>query len=270
MPYVKLDDLDMYYEHCPATKPVSATPILMLSGMASDSASWLPVTPALSQHYTLLLPDNRFSGRSLPNGGSCNRSLMVADTLALLDALQIDTVHIVGHSMGGMLAWALAAQYPERVRSLISVAAIPRLIPARLSLFQSLLAVRDETNEAAWFELFYHFLFCPSFFEQPLAVKAAVAASTNYPYKQNKAAFAQQVQGLASFADSLMLKAVSCPIHLIAGQQDVLLSPQIMQDFASQHASLPVHIIDNAAHAIHWEQTEPFVDLLLSLLKSAE
>lgn len=268
MPLLDINGISLHLEHHPAPAAAQADrpPLLMLAGMASDSASWLPLIEPLRQQQTLLIPDNRCSGRTSPNPVSCSRELMVDDILALLDHLDIERVNVLGHSMGGMLGWALACRAPERVARLISAAALPHIIPARIALFRSLLALRSESNEADWFPLLYQFLFTPAFFDKPEAVAAALAGSLSYAHKQDLSAFRQQVAALESFLPELPLQNVSCPITLLTGSHDVLMTPQMINDFSARFTDVSTHVVEGAAHALHWEQPERVADIIENAL----
>ena len=269
MPLLKINDVEMYYEHMPCAG-ADQVPLLMLSGMASDSASWQPVAAQLSQHYDLIIPDNRCTGRTraIPVSTSCvstSREQMVKDLVALLDALSVEQVNVLGHSMGAMLGWALAAHAPNRVRHLISASAQGWVLPARVSLFRSLAALRTEHNEAQWFEMLFHFLFSPAFFESTEQVQLAVKASLSYPYKQGLDAFTAQGEALSTFLPPVDVSAISCQISLITGANDVLMTPAQLEAFCNEHA-LPLSILPDAAHALHWENTQGFVQYVLKEL----
>lgn len=272
MPVLSINNLQLHYEHLTPSQAVStdATPLLLLAGMASDSASWQPIVAGLSEGHELIIPDNRCSGRTRPIPIETSRSLMVEDMLALLDALNIERVNILGHSMGGMLGWAMAAQAPERVAKLIAASALPCVIPARIALFESLSALRDDKTEAHWFELLYQFLFSPEFFNNSSIVKDAVAASQAYAHKQSKNAFAEQVKGLRSFEPEPDLSRVVCPVTMITGNNDVLMTPDMLNRFAAEHSQVNVHLIANAAHALHWEQPDTFLSIVLEALADSE
>jgi aminoacrylate hydrolase len=191
---------------------------------------------------------------------------MVDDLIALLDALGIDRVNILGHSMGGMLGWALACKAPNRVKHLICASAVATVIPARIALFETLSGLRNDSNEAQWFELLYQFLFSPSFFANSAAVKQAVKNSLAYPYKQDQHSFATQVSGLASFIEPLNLDAIQCPVSLITGANDLLMTKALLQSFCQEH-EYRFTILPDAAHALHWEQTDAFARYVLNELK---
>lgn len=264
MPALNLDPIQMYYEHHTSTS-APGLPLLMLSGMASDSASWQPAVSALAAHHDLIIPDNRCSGRTLPNPVTTSRELMADDLLRLLDALCIQKVNILGHSMGAMLGWALASKAPDRVNHLISASAQSCVIPARIALFNSLSALRTDQNEPKWFELLYQFLFSPSFFTQATVINQAVDASISYPYKQNAQAFSMQAAALESFLEPPEPETIQCKVSLVTGANDLLMTPAALERFAEKQG-YPHSIIDEAAHALHWEQTQKFTDYVLGEL----
>jgi len=260
MPVLAINQLQMYYQHFPNTAS-DAPPLLLLSGMASDSASWQPVIEPLSRHFELIIPDNRCSGRTQPCPVETSRALMVNDVLVLLDALEIEKANILGHSMGGMLGWALAANAPDRVNHLISASAQAWVIPARVALFDSLACMRSDQNEEHWFALLYQFLFSPSFFEHATTVRQALEASMSYEHKQSVLAFQTQAAALNSFLEPIELDAVRCPVSLVTGSNDLLMTPDLMKLFCDEQG-YPFSIIPDAAHALHWEQTQAFVEFV--------
>jgi pimeloyl-ACP methyl ester carboxylesterase len=107
--------------------PADGEPVVLLHGFPQDSAAWDQVAPALHQAgLRTLAPDQRgCSPMARPRGrGRYRLRETTADVLGLMDAAGLDTAHVVGHDWGGMVAWALAAWHPDRVRTL-SVLSVP-------------------------------------------------------------------------------------------------------------------------------------------------
>jgi pimeloyl-ACP methyl ester carboxylesterase len=101
--------------------PDDGQAVLLLHGFPQDATSWDTVAPALAAAgYRTLAPDQRgYSPGARPRGAERYRwRHLVDDTLALLDAAQVQRAHVVGHDWGGFVAWALAADRPDRVQSL--------------------------------------------------------------------------------------------------------------------------------------------------------
>jgi pimeloyl-ACP methyl ester carboxylesterase len=106
------------------TGPREGEPVLLLHGFPQDSTAFDRLSPALHDGgLRTLAPDQRgYSPGARPRRRSAYRSReLVDDVLALLDAAQLASAHVVGHDWGGAVAWALAAWHPDRVRTLTAL-----------------------------------------------------------------------------------------------------------------------------------------------------
>ncbi len=104
--------------------PPDGEPVVLLHGFPQDSAAWDAVSPQLHQHgLRTLAPDQRgYSPMARPRGRKQYTLRETAgDVLALLDAAGLESAHVVGHDWGGMVAWALGAWHPDRVRTLTAL-----------------------------------------------------------------------------------------------------------------------------------------------------
>jgi pimeloyl-ACP methyl ester carboxylesterase len=104
--------------------PPDGEPVVLLHGFPQDSAAWDAVSPQLHQHgLRTLAPDQRgYSPMARPRGRKqYTLRETAADVLALLDAAGLESAHLVGHDWGGMVAWALGAWHPDRVRTLTAL-----------------------------------------------------------------------------------------------------------------------------------------------------
>ena len=114
MSTAKVDSLDLYYE-----EHGSGDPLLLVMGLAADSTAWMFQLPDFAKHYRTIIFDNRGVGRSAKPPGPYTIHQMADDSAGLLDALGIAQAHVVGVSMGGMIAQELALRHPQRVRGLV-------------------------------------------------------------------------------------------------------------------------------------------------------
>jgi pimeloyl-ACP methyl ester carboxylesterase len=96
-----------------------APPLILLEGMGGDIPGWRRNIPVLARELRVIAYDFRGNGNSDEPPGPATMATFVDDTLALLDFLDIDRVHVYGQSFGGMVAQEMALTSPERVRSLI-------------------------------------------------------------------------------------------------------------------------------------------------------
>jgi aminoacrylate hydrolase len=93
-------------------------PVLLLQGVGVIGEGWRPQIDALADRFALVAPDNRGIGRSTIRDGRLTIEDMASDALAIMDAEGCDRFHLAGHSMGGVIAQALALAAPHRILSL--------------------------------------------------------------------------------------------------------------------------------------------------------
>ena len=119
MPTVRGNDIDMYYEiHG------EGEPLVLIAGLNSDHTLYRGILPRLAERYQVVAFDNRGVGQTDKPDIPYSIEMMAEDTAGLLDALGIAQAHILGTSMGGRIAAALALQHPQHVKSLILVSTI--------------------------------------------------------------------------------------------------------------------------------------------------
>jgi pimeloyl-ACP methyl ester carboxylesterase len=100
--------------------------VLFIQGTGLHGEGWRPQVDGLADEYCCLTFDNRGMGLSLPEGGRITIEGMAEDALAILDAAGWESAHVVGHSLGGLVAQAMALRARERVRSLSLLCTFPR------------------------------------------------------------------------------------------------------------------------------------------------
>jgi pimeloyl-ACP methyl ester carboxylesterase len=93
-------------------------PVVFIQGVGLHGDGWLPQTSVLKSRFRCLTFDNRGIGQSPIDGAPISIEQMAADTLDVMNAAGFDAAHIVGHSMGGVIAQQIALTAPKRVRSL--------------------------------------------------------------------------------------------------------------------------------------------------------
>jgi 3-oxoadipate enol-lactonase len=101
-------------------------PLLLLHGLLATGDLFAQITPRLREHCRLLAPDLRGHGRERRLPGPYDAEAIAADLAPTLDALGVDSAHVLGHSHGGAAAQVFARAHPSRVRSLILVSTYTR------------------------------------------------------------------------------------------------------------------------------------------------
>ena len=135
MPYVKVNDIQMYYEiHG------DGEPLVLIVGLGTDISEWDGIIRWLANKYKVLAFDNRGAGRTDKPDIHYSIEMMADDTAWLMQALGIEQAHILGISMGGRIALALALRHPKSIKKLILVSTSARSIKNWRSYFFGMLS----------------------------------------------------------------------------------------------------------------------------------
>jgi pimeloyl-ACP methyl ester carboxylesterase len=125
-------------------------PVLFIQGVGVHGAGWAPQVEALSRRFRCIAFDNRGVGRSVPPGGPITVEGMAADAAAVMEAEGWRSAHLVGHSLGGLVALALALNEPSRAASLSLLCTFARGADAtRLTARMAWLGLRSRVGSKA-------------------------------------------------------------------------------------------------------------------------
>ena len=256
MPKLERPDLSLHYD-----VTGNGPPLLLLAGFMSDHASWTPLVPLLAGHFSCIAPDNRTTGQTTPWDAPVSIKHMADDALALMNHLGHDRFHIVGHSMGGIIALDIAAHVPARVASASIAASAPVRLARNTALFSNLIAIRrSKAAPDTWLRALFPWLFNPDLFDDPKSVDAAIADSLAYPHAQSADAMAHQLTALRGF-DGAGLAHPECPTQALIGGVDLIIPPAHILRVLGH---LPHTVIDQAGHSIHWDAPTAVADVIIA------
>lgn len=260
MPNLPLADVTLHYEITG-----SGPPLLLIPGMLSDHASWAPLVPLLSNRFTLIRPDPRGAGQTHPHDAPLTLRSLSDDMLGLINHLGHSQVRVVGHSLGGLVALALADRAPERVASLAVLASSP-LPSARLPfIFRTLCDIRESGPQDLWLRQLFTLLFHDSFFRDPEAVKTAISASLAYPFKQSRSAMEHQTRALGRLDLDALPQKISMPGLALMAEEDALIAPGPASARFAQ-MGLVVQQMPKVGHSLHWDAPDLVTQALITFL----
>src|SRR5690242_8503079 len=121
MAWAELSDVRCYYETLG-----EGDPLLLIPGLGGHCRVWDPIAPAFANDFSVILVDNRGIGRSVARRKPRSLADYSADLAELLDRLQLDRVHVLGLSLGGIIAQRFAIDHPSRVDRLVLVSCADR------------------------------------------------------------------------------------------------------------------------------------------------
>jgi len=114
MPKAPVNGINMYYKVLG-----KGIPLVLIQGFAGPHQAWFFQTPVFKKYYKVIIFDNRGIWKSGTSGEPYTIRTMADDVIGLMDYLDIDKAHILGLSLGGIVAQEVAISYPERVIKLV-------------------------------------------------------------------------------------------------------------------------------------------------------
>ena len=239
-------------------------PVVLVMGLGYPSDMWFRVVPALAAQHRVLRLDNRGAGRTgdVP-GAPYTVETMAGDVLAVLDAAGEASAHVVGISMGGLVAQELALTAPDRVRSLVLGCTHPGIAHAVLDPEAlELLGNRRRMSAAEAAEASVAFNYAPTTPRERIAEDWAV----RLPLACSAAGYQAQVEGTSRWSGLERLPSLEVPTLLVHGEGDRLVPVANTHRLAEALPGAEVVVIPGANHLFMTDQPERTVELLLDWL----
>ncbi len=243
----------------------SGAPLVLIMGYAGTMETWEPqFVDALARHFRVVIFDNAGIGatRALPSPLTIDA--MANQTSALIDALRLGRTDVLGWSMGGMIAQALAVLHPGQVRRLVLCATFPgvgTVIPSQAD-------IDDLTNGNGLPVLF------PA--DQPMAADAFAGATASYPDAESASAGVISAQGDAALSwfhgtdpAGRLSARIATPTLVADGAEDQLDTESNSRAIARLIPGAKLVLYPDAGHAFLFQEGTPFVNTVDSFLLGA-
>lgn len=256
---------DLYYE-----VHGDGEPLVLIMGIGYDSSLWmLHQVPTLSQRFKVVVFDNRDAGQSSRASAAYTIADMADDVVGLLDFLEIPRAHVLGLSMGALIAQDFALRYPERLHRLVLSG--PDLAPARRSFhpIASWKWIKAHDVSGATFAIEqFTWLFSSAFLRNQSAVQQTIAFLSSNPNPVESSAYARQAEAYLDYDRTTSLVGITAPTLVIVGEQDVLTPPWIAREVAAliPGAELEIIVGDGASHVVPLERPDEFNGLVQGFL----
>jgi len=239
-------------------------PVLLIMGLAYPSQMWYRTRPLLAARYRTLALDNRGVGQSDVPPGPYPIALMASDAAAVLDAAGIESAHLFGVSMGGMIAQEFALQYPKRVLSLIlgcTAAGGPTAVRAEPEAIQMLMR-REKMSPEQAAEAAVPFIYDPTIARERIDEDLAIRR----PWFPSPEGYAAQLQGILGWESYSRINQIVAPTLVIHGESDQLVPPGNAQLIAERIPGAKLVMIPHASHLFLTDQTEVSHHAILQFL----
>ena len=262
MPTTRANGIELHY-----VEAGDGDPLLLIMGFGGDHQAWAFQVPALSASYRVISFDNRGTGRSSVPDAPYTTRLMADDAVGVLDALGIDRAHVLGVSMGGMIAQELALNHPRRVRSLQLHCTYARSDAYMRALMDVWRTVRTKSTAEEWLRTVALWLFSPvTFARRPELVETVIQTGLANPYPFSLTGFVRQGEAVRGHDALDRLPALACPTLVSVGEHDVLVPPRFAREIAAAVPKAELRIVDDGAHAYFWERADVFNAMCLDFL----
>ena len=245
-------------------------PLLLIHGLGYARWGWEPVLPGLAERFSVVLFDNRGIGESDAPPGPYTAAEMAADVVQVLDEVGIERAHVVGTSLGGMIAQELALAYPERVDRLVLACTTPGG-PRAYPMPQQTVALMAEaaTLEPA--------VALRRFVENALAPETVAARpelvdrimAHRLATAQDPVAWAAQAAAGATFDAYDRLGALTAPTLVQHGDEDVVVDPRNAHLLVGLLPDARLERFPDTGHLYFWEAPERFVASVSAFLEES-
>jgi pimeloyl-ACP methyl ester carboxylesterase len=264
---VQANGQELYYE-----LHGDGPPLVLVMGIGYDSSLWtLAQVPALSTQFQVILVDNRDAGRSSQATHSYTMSDMADDLAGLLDALRVQRSHLLGLSMGGMIAQEFAIRHPDRLDRLVLTGT--GAAPARSAIdpiqIWSWVKANDATGEIFGGQQFVS-LFSTAFLRNHQAVRDTTELLAGNPFPMSPEAYGRQADAYRHFDALDRLATITAPTLVVVGEQDLLTPPWIVREVADAIPGAQFEVIrgHGTSHLVPLERPDEFNRLVLKFLST--
>jgi pimeloyl-ACP methyl ester carboxylesterase len=261
MPFALVNGTRLYYESRGVGEPV-----VFIAGLMGGVQNWCLQVDGLSASFRCISLDNRGFGQSDKSDEAYSISMFAGDVTALLDHLHLEQCHVVGSSMGGMIAQQFAVDHPHRVRTLSLHCTAPRsdAYIQRVSEVYTQLSYRFDVIDRFWVDIlcFSH----DTYNARKDEIGAVEEGMQADPMPAHT--FRRQLHALAHHDLEDRLGDIDHPTLIGCGSDDVWMPPSAANRMHELIPGSRLEIFDGMGHLYKWEDPERFNRVQSTFLKA--
>jgi 3-oxoadipate enol-lactonase len=260
MPKIHANGIEIYYEWHGSE---DAAVLVLSNGILMSTASWAYQTPALAQHYRVLLYDCRGQWQSDHPDAPYSIEQHADDLAALLDALGVERAHIAGVSYGAEISLIFGYKYPAKTKSVIAAACVSEIDVVLRGVGEMWLDAAQRHDPELFFRVTYPFNFSARW----IAANAPLLEQARARYaKLDFDAVANLTQAFLNLNITAQLYRIAAPTLLIVGEEDALKPRRYTDKIANEIPQVEYAIVPRAGHSVMWEQAQTFNSIVLGFL----
>ncbi len=228
MSIIKDIGIDIYYE-----LHGHGEPLVLIAGYTCDHAVWMAILEELARHFQVLIFDNRAAGQTKDDGRAFTLDTLAADTMALVQALDLKRPHIVGQSMGGMIAQTIGKNYSAQINKLVILnSAAKTNNTALIALAVTLKLRKANISLDLIIDTILPWIFSGDFLTAPCNTELLKKTLMENPFPQSLADQERQFQALQKFDARAWSRENKMPALVIAAEHDAIMPIHESQQFA--------------------------------------
>jgi pimeloyl-ACP methyl ester carboxylesterase len=266
MPIAEVNGIEIYYE-----VHGKGSPLILICGFTNNSETWeSELVDSLSKHHTLILFDNRDTGRSTKPSLEYSIKTMADDLEGLLKVINVQKAHIFGHSMGGMIAQEFALNFPEKVNRLVlgcTSCGGNKFVASKevMDFMQNLSeGIFPKMSRDEYVEYLFRFAYSPTFLKKNKESLVKRLVKTKYPSTPNT--FIRHTQAVLKFDTFNRLDGIKQPTLLLHGEEDDWVIPYNSKILHRRIPDSKLIMIKDAGHVFIVEARKQVVKIMLDFL----
>lgn len=242
----------------------AGAPLLLIHGLGYARWGWGPVVDLLAERFRVLAFDNRgIGGSDAPAGPYATRQL-AEDAVSVLDAAEVEQAHVLGTSLGGMVAQELVLGWPRRVDRLVLACTTPGG-PTAHPMPERTIRLMQEAPTLPREERFRRFVQNAL---SPPYDGAVVDRITALRLEESQSLEAWQAQAAAALGFDAFgrLAEIEAPTLVVTGTADEVVDPRNSDVLAERIPNARLERFDGCGHLFFWQEPERFVRLVTEFL----